>query len=137
MRVHPGVRKAARDNARNFPAAVHAAGKDVTPTVIWGTGIRVGEECMVYDYWTGPFRARVLQIWNTQVRLAVTDTMRPRPPLPCDFPRCELALEHDGDHEPAFIYVGLELEIPTGRHARFGATEEAIRKEIAERQETA
>lgn len=61
-----------------------------------------GREYLVKGYWTGSFKGRVE--WVSQstadpiVRLVITDAMRNRAALKCDFPECLSELGHEGDH---------------------------------------
>lgn len=62
----------------------------------------LGREYLVRGYWTGSFKGRVESVSSSEgdpiVRLVVTDAMRRRAALACDFPECLAELGHDGDH---------------------------------------
>jgi hypothetical protein len=83
----------------------------------------LGREYFVHGYWTGSFKARVDWISASEgdplVRLVVTDAMRKRAALACDFPECLAEIGHEGDHTfDEEFRAGKIIELPV-RNARF------------------
>lgn len=88
------------------------------------TKLEVGREYFVAKYWTGNFKGRCLwvseddngkrPVQNPIARFVVTDAMRTRAALHCDYPECVDEMGHDGDHSFAEFRAGIEIEIPIG-----------------------